>query len=115
MLDEKDLQAIAQLMNAMEERIDKKFEQQKEEILSETRSLMVQQKEEILEDATHRMKVLLDAEVNPKFALLAEGQQSILDSLPPKSELEQLRSEVDLLKMAFRTMSRDIAELKKAQ
>ena len=40
MLDEKDLQAIAELMSGMEQRIeqrmDEKFRQQKQEILDET-------------------------------------------------------------------------------
>ena len=49
MLEEKDLQAIAQLM-----------EKQKQEIMSETKGLLSQQKQEILDETTQRMKVLLD-------------------------------------------------------
>ena len=63
----------------------------------------------------HDVKVLLDTEVTTKFNLLAESQQAILDAITPKSEIEQLRSEVDVLKLAIRTMNQDIAELKKAQ
>ena len=89
MLEEKDLQAIAQMM-------DMKLTQQKQDIM-------------------HDVRVLLDTEVTTRFNLLAEGQKDILDALTPKSEIEQLRSEVDVLKLAFRTLSQDIAELKKAQ
>ena len=89
MLEQKDLQAIAQLME--------------------------KQKQEILDETTQRMKVLLDTEVTPKFNLLAENQKIMLDKLAPKSELEELRSEVSVLKLAIRSINQEIAELKKAQ
>lgn len=100
MLDEKDLQAIAQLM-----------EKQKQDIMSETKGLLEQQKQDIM----HDVKVLLDTEVTTRFNLLAEGQQVIMDAITPKSEIEELRNEVSVLKLAIRTMNQEIAELKKAQ
>lgn len=100
MLDEKDLQAIAQLM-----------EKQKQDIMSETKGLLEQQKQDIM----HDVKVLLDTEVTTRFNLLAEGQQAIMDAITPKSEIEQIRSEMAVLKLAVRTLSQDLAELKKAQ
>ena len=100
MLDEKDLQAIAEMMKGMESRIDQKLENSKQEILDES---------------TRRMKLLLDTEVTTRFNLLAEGQQAIMDAITPKSEIEELRSEVSVLKLAIRTMNQEIAELKKAQ
>lgn len=100
MLDEKDLQAIAEMMKGMESRIDQKLENQKQEILDES---------------ARRMKLLLDTEVTTRFNLLAEGQQAIMDAITPKSEIEELRNEVSVLKLAIRTMNQEIAELKKAQ
>lgn len=100
MLDEKDLQAIAEMMKGMESRIDQKLDKQKQEILDES---------------TRRMKLLLDSEVTTRFNLLAEGQQAIIEAITPKSEIEELRSEVSVLKLAIRTMNQEIAELKKAQ
>ena len=104
MLEEKDLQAIAQLM-----------EKQKQEIMSETKGLLSQQKQEILDESTQRMKILLDTEITPKFNLLADNQKIMLDKLAPESELEELRSEVSVLKLAIRSINQEIAELKKAQ
>jgi hypothetical protein len=100
MLDEKDLQAIAEMMKGMESRIDQKLEKQKQEILDES---------------ARCMKLLLDTEVTTRFNLLAEGQQAIMDAITPKSEIEQIRSEMAVLKLAVRTLSQDLAELKKAQ
>ena len=115
MLEEKDLQAIAQLMDSRigesEKRMDQRLAQQKQDIMSETKGLLSQQKQEIM----HDVKVLLDTEVTPKFNLLAEKQKIMLDKLAPKSELEELRSEVSVLKLAIRTINQEIAELKKAQ
>ena len=96
MLEEKDLQAIAEMMKGMESRIDQKLEKQKQDIM-------------------HDVKVLLDTEVTTRFNLLAEGQQAIMDAITPKSEIEELRNEVSVLKLAIRTMNQEIAELKKAQ
>lgn len=108
MLEEKDLQAIAQLMDSRigesEKRMAKLMDQR-----------LAQQKQEILDETTQRMKVLLDTEVTPKFNLLAENQKIMLDKLAPKSELEELRSEVSVLKLAIRSINQEIAELKKAQ
>lgn len=115
MLEEKDLQAIAKMMKGMETRIDQKLDQQKQDIMSDTKDLLAQQKQEILDESTRQIKLLLDTEVQTKFNLLAEGQRDILDALTPKSEFEKLRSEMDVLKLAVRTLSQELAELKKAQ
>ena len=58
MLDEKDLQAIAQLM--------------------------AQQRRDIMQD----VKTLLDTEVQTKFNLLAEGQEEILRRMPSEDDMD---------------------------
>lgn len=108
MLEEKDLQAIAQLMDSRIGESEKRMAKLMDQSLA-------QQKQEILDESTQRMKILLDTEITPKFNLLAENQKIMLDKLAPKSELEELRSEVSVLKLAIRTINQEIAELKKAQ
>ena len=100
MLEEKDLQAIAQLMKGMEDRIDQK---------------LAQQKEEILDEATHRMKVLLDTEVTTKFNLLAEELDAIKERLPDPDALEKLEDELDLHYAMLKQHTKEIQNLKKAQ
>ncbi len=92
MLDEKDLQAIGQMMA-----------QQKQEIKTELR-------QEIMQD----MKVLLDVEVKTQFNLLAEGIQDIQEKLVPRSRVDDLEDEVKFLKSIVRQMSEDLQKLKKA-
>ena len=50
----------------------------------------------------------------PKFDLLAEGQQAILDKLVPRSRVDELEEEIKLLKIVIRQMNADLQELKKA-
>lgn len=71
-----------------------------------------------VEDRSQRNAVLLEADVSRKLDLLYEGHDAImerLDKLAAKSELELLRSDLDMMKLAMRSMSQEIAELKKAQ
>ena len=62
-----------------------------------------------------RLGVVLESEIMPKFQILAEGQKAILDTLTPKSKIEELEEEIALLKSVIRLHSEQLAELKKAQ
>ena len=112
MLEKQDLQAIADLidgkLNDLEERIDSKLCQQKTEIIGEVDKKLSRQKTEIINE----VKVLIENEVTPKFNLLAEGQQAILEQLAPKSRLEDLEDEVKLLKIVIKQMNEEINALK---
>ena len=134
MLDEKDLQAIAQLMDqklAQQKQeilgetnnlMDQKLAQQKQEILGETNNLIDQklarQKQEILSETAHQMKTLIDLEVTPKFNLLAEELQNVngrLDRLTTLEEFEIMDSRMDTLELVVKKHSREIKKKKKAQ
>lgn len=100
MLDEKDLQLIQNLLDTQTSRMMDAMEAQKKEILQESAA------------AT---RVLIESSIMPKFNLLAEGQQTLLETLAPKSRVEELEEEVDFLKSIIKLHSAQIAELKKAQ
>ena len=89
MLDEKDLQAIAQLME--------------------------KQKQEILDETTQRMKVLLDTEVTPKFNLLAENQSIMMEKLERLDDMEVMDTRITALEAMVKKLNRDVEKLKKAQ
>ena len=89
MLDEQDLHAIGQMMDA-------KLTAQKREVMNE-------------------VKVLLDTEVQTKFNLLAERQQDILERLVSHSCVDELEDEVEFLKVLFRQMNEELQLLKKDQ
>lgn len=64
---------------------------------------------------TSTMKVIIENQIDPKFNTLAEGQQTLLEKLAPKSRVEELEDEVDFLKTVIKLHTREIEELKKAQ
>lgn len=61
----------------------------------------------------HRLNVVLESAIMPKFNLLAEGQQTILETLTPKSKTEELKEEIDFLKAVVRSQSQRIEALEK--
>ena len=89
MLDEKDLQMI-------QEMLDRSVEQ----TVGRTES---------------RLVAYIESAVMPKFDLLADGHKLLLDTMAPKSRVEELEDEESFMKQVIKAMSRDIAELKKAQ
>lgn len=66
-------------------------------------------------DIAELMHVIVESEITPKFNFLVEGQQTLLETLAPKSRVEALEEEVDFLKSIIKLHSEQIAELKKAQ
>lgn len=96
MLEEKDLQAIAQLMKGMEDRIDQKLAQQKKEIMQE-------------------VGVLIENEVTPRFNLLAEELDTIKERLPDQDDMEKMQDELDLHYAMLKKHTNEIQTLKKAQ
>lgn len=88
MLDEKDLQAIALLMA-----------QQKQQIINE-------------------VKVLLEADIHPKFDLLADGLSAAnekLKALPDPDLMDKMQEELDLHHELLKLHTKEIKALKKAQ
>ena len=96
MLEERDLQAIAQLMQGMEDRIDQKLAQQEKEIMQE-------------------VGVLIENEVTPRFNLLAENQQSMMEKLERLDDLDIMDTRITALEAMVRKLNREVAQLKKAQ
>ena len=84
MLDEKDLQAIQDMISVAGQRIAKST------------------------------VTLMDAEFKSRFNLLADGIQDIQEKLVPRSRMDDLEDEVKFLKLMCRQMAEDIAKLKKA-
>lgn len=89
MLDDKDIQIIAKLM-------DEKLDRQKRELRDE-------------------FMTVIESEVTPKLRLLAEGQEAILEKIVPESRVEALEADVIVLKEAVKYLSERVQALEKAQ
>lgn len=92
MLDEKDLQALASL-------IDSKLDEKLKSINESIRDLNLE----------------MENTVKPQLQALAEGQKTILETLAPKNRVEALEDEVSFLKQMIRTLASEVNDLKKAQ
>ena len=99
MLDEKDLQAIAQLM-------DSKMTQQKQEIIGTVKDMMTEQKREIISETM----VLMESYFAPKFQALSEQITPV-----PKEAVDIIEDRVDDLEKAVDLHTQQLKELKKAQ
>lgn len=88
MLDEKDLQAIAQIM-------DSKIRESEQRTMQGAATLM-------------------ESYFEPKFKLLAEGIQGLKETQVPKDQFDELREEVFMLRTIVRRHSEEIKELKRA-
>lgn len=81
MLDEKDLQAIDQLI-------------------------------------AHRMNIIIESDVTPKFNLLAESQEAIIEKLDRMEErledMDVMDSRITALEAMVKKLNREVAALKKA-
>lgn len=116
MLDKQDLNKIEAMID---QKMDEKLERQKTDIMQEMDrrmdEKMERQKDEILQQAARNTQVIIENTVMKQLQLLIEGQQTLLEMMAPKSRVEALEEEVDVMKLAIRRISQDVAELKKAQ
>ena len=114
MLDEKDLQAIREMTQKMiaesEQRMTGKIAESEERMtkkIEETAS-------RTLKDALQGAPVLMESYFEPKFKLLFENQQTMMETLAPKSRVEELEEEVTFLHSVVRQHSRELEALKHA-
>lgn len=107
MLDEKDLQAIAKLMDekisASESRTADRADRQSQELQGNIR------------DSESRLLAMMEAYFGPKFDLLADGQKLIREQMVTRDDLADLESRLDVLEAVTRRNVREIDKLKKAQ
>ena len=98
MLDEKDLQAIAQIMD---EKISASEERTNAKIAGAA------------EQSRQYMNVLIESDIMPKFNLLADGIKDIQEKLVPRCRVDDLEDEVKFLKVMYRQMVERVALLEK--
>lgn len=99
MLDEKDMQAVSELVDekisASEKRISRVIDER-------------------VGAAERRMQVLIENTVNPKFDLVMEALAGIQEQLVPRSRVDDLEDEVKFMKVVMRQMAERVSALEKA-
>ena len=102
MLDKNDLQMIQEVLLASEQRLFGKIEESEQRMTGK------------IEESDNRMKVMMESYFDPKFNLLYENQQIMMEQLAPRSRVDDLEDEVKILKSVVRQMNDEIQKLKKA-
>lgn len=68
-----------------------------------------------MQDDITGIKLRLELNVEKRFDAVNEGIDAILAQLTPKSRVDELESDVIVLKTAVKMLTQEVAELKKAQ
>ena len=61
----------------------------------------------------HRMNVILESAITPKFNLLAENQKTMMETRIPEDDFEDLKEDIQMLRAIVRKHSQEIKELKR--
>ena len=103
MLDKQDLQAIKELIDgsvtASEARTQAKLDAMAAKI----------------DSSENRIMAYIEGSIIPNFQLLAEGHQTLLETLAPKSRVDNLEDDVIFLKSIVKSLMQEVSDLKKAQ
>ena len=129
MLDERDLQAIAQLIDSRLQESEQRTSQLIDSKLQESEQRTAQLIDSKLKESEQRTMgaikeseqrtmqgaaALMESYFDPKFQLLAEGIQSLQETQIPRERFENLEEEVAFLHTIVRQHSREIEKLKHA-
>ena len=110
---------ILAMLVELKESTDKRFESMDKRFEAIDKRLdTMEERMDRLDERSQRTAVLLETEVDRKLNLLYEGHETImeyLDKLAPKDRVDELESDVIVLKNAVKMLTQEIAELKKAQ
>ena len=125
MLDQNDIQTIKEivsgLLNEQETRLTAKIEEQEARLTAkieeqETRltAKIEDARKGAVQDSARYMDVLYETKIVPQFKILAEGHETLLETLAPKSRVDALEEELAFLKAVVTSLNKEVAELKKA-
>ena len=124
MLDERDIQIIAQLMRQQFEqqaqRLDLKLEQKLEQKLAKLKvelkaELKTELKAELVPEVMHNVRVLMESYFDPKFDALSEEVRMIHEIIIPPQRMEEAETQINVLEGVVRLHSREIEALKAAR
>lgn len=106
-MTKEDLQQIRELL-----------QEQKQDLTELMDAKLQEQKQEIIQECTANMNVIIESEVTPKFNLLADEIANIKSAMATKEQLNDLEARMDdrfdVLEAAVKYHGNEITRLKKA-
>ena len=85
--------------------------QQKKEMHEDMLAISAQQKKEMHED----MMTIVESEITPQFRILAEAHEVLLERVTPPEEIEDIKTDIFILKEAVKNLGTRVKALQKAQ
>ncbi len=114
MLDERDLFALSNLIDEKITASEARMTAHMSKEIASSEERMTRRIADSENRTFHKVSVMMESYFEPKFNLLAENQQMILDTMVPKQRIEEIEDELAILRSVVRLHSEQIAELKKA-
>ncbi len=99
-LDSKDLEILQTMMT---------------QIVAASETRMSAKIDESIAASESRIMAYIESDILPRFDKLADGHKLLLETLAPKSRVEELEEEIAFLKPLVMSTLTDIDKLKKAQ
>lgn len=110
-LDNKDLEILQTMMTQIVAASESRMSAKIEESIAASESRMMGQ----ISASESRIMAYIESDILPRFDKLADGHKLLLETLAPKSRVEELEEEIAFLKPLVMSMLTDIDKLKKAQ
>lgn len=125
-LDNKDLEILQTMMTQIVAASESRMSAKIEESIAASESRMSAKIDESIAASESRMMgqisasesrimAYIESDILPRFDKLADGHKLLLETLAPKSRVEELEEEIAFLKPLVMSMLTDIDKLKKAQ
>lgn len=110
-LDNKDLEILQTMMTQIVAASESRMSAKIEESIAASESRMMGQ----ISASESRIMAYIESDILPRFDKLADGHKLLLETLAPKSRVEELEEEIAFLKPLVMSTLTDIDKLKKAQ
>ncbi len=125
-LDSKDLEILQTMMTQIVAASESRMSTKIDESIAASESRMSAKIDESIAASESRMMgqisasesrimAYIESDILPRFDKLADGHKLLLETLAPKSRVEELEEEIAFLKPLVMSMLTDIDKLKKAQ
>ncbi len=110
-LDSKDLEILQTMMTQIVAASESRMSTKIDESIAASESRMMGQ----ISASESRIMAYIESDILPRFDKLADGHKLLLETLAPKSRVEELEEEIAFLKPLVMSTLTDIDKLKKAQ
>ena len=113
--EEKILELLTQMQQEQRQiRLEQQEMREEQRQIRQEQQEMRQEQLRMRDDIT-RINLRLELDVEKRFDAVNEGIDAILAQLTPKRRVDELESDVIVLKTAVKMLTQEVAELKKAQ